>query len=177
LTPTSQGYALEASKIYYVNINPNAGYDPGNFTLTVTVEGPTAFVVTAHKATYNGVPKYWATFFHPIFNYQLPKGAMAFYMKSNHVLYLVGDDGSIIPQKTPVVIVADVSTGDTVNLSLSPVDTSNISVTDNILQGTAAAKTLKEGESVYVMGKLEDNVGFYKYTGTEILANKAYYKE
>ena len=177
LTPTLQGYALEANKVYYVNINPKAGYDPGNFTLTVMVEGPTDLVVTAHKATYNGVPKYWATFYHPIFNYQLPEGAMAFYMKSDHALYLVGDDGSVIPKKTPVVIVADVSTEDTISLPLTHVNTSNISVTGNILQGTDAAKTLAEGESVYVMGKSEDNVGFYKYTGTEIPANKAYYKE
>lgn len=176
LTPTSQGYALEASKTYYVNINPNAGYDQGNFTLTVTVEGPTALVVTAHKAIYNGVSKYWATFYHPIFNYQLPKGVMAFYMKDNHVLYLVGDDGSIIPKKTPVVIMADVSTEDTVSLSLSPVAATDVTVTDNVLHGTAAAKTLGAGETVYVMGKSGDNLGFYKYTGTEIPANKAYYE-
>lgn len=177
LTPTSQGYALEASKTYYVNINPNAGYDPGStFTLTVTVEGPTALVVTAHKAIYNGVSKYWATFYHPIFNYQLPKGVMAFYMKDNHVLYLVGDDGSIIPKKTPVVIMADVSTEDKVSLSLSPVAATDVTVTDNVLHGTAAAKTLGAGETVYVMGKSGDNLGFYKYTGTEIPANKAYYE-
>lgn len=176
LTPTSQGYALEASKTYYVNINPNAGYDQGNFTLTVTVEGPTALVVTAHKAIYNGVSKYWATFYHPIFNYQLPKGVMAFYMKDNHVLYLVGDDGSIIPKKTPVVIMADVSTEDTVSLSLSPVAATDVTVTDNVLHGTAAAKTLESGETVYVMGKSGDNLGFYKYMGTEIPANKAYYE-
>lgn len=176
LTPTSQGYALEAGKTYYVSIYPNAGYDQGNFTLTVTVEGPTALVVTAQKATYNGVSKYWATFFHPIFNYQLPKGAMAFYMKDNHVLYLVGDDGSIIPKKTPVVIMADVSKEDSVSLSLSPVAATDVTVTDNVLQGTAAAKTLEAGETVYVMGKSGDNLGFYKYTGTEIPANKAYYE-
>ena len=173
----TKGYAMTANTKYYVNLYPDSWADPDDFTLTVTVEGPTAMEVTAHKATYNGVPKYWATFYHPLFNYQLPEGAMAFYMKSDHALYLVGDDGNIIPQKTPVVIVADVSTEDTINLSLTPVDTSNISVTDNILQGTAAAKTLEEGESVYVMGKPEDNLGFYKYTGTEIPANKAYYKE
>ncbi len=177
LTPTLQGYALEANKIYYVNINPKAGYDTGSFTLTVTVEGPTAMEVIAHKASYNGVPKYWATFYHPLFNYQLPEGAMAFYMKSDHALYLVGDDGSIIPKKTPVVIMADVSTEDTVSLSLSPVAATDVTVTDNVLQGTAAAKTLESGETVYVMGKPEDNLGFYKYTGTEIPANKAYYKE
>ena len=177
LTPTSQGYALEAGKTYYVNINPNAGYDSGStFTLTVTVEGPTALVVTAHKAICNGVSKYWATFYHPIFNYQLPKGVMAFYMKDNHVLYLVGDDGSIIPKKTPVVIMADISTEDTVSLSLSPVDATDVTVTDNVLHGTAAAKSLEAGETVYVMGKSGDNLGFYKYTGTEIPANKAYYE-
>ena len=176
LTKSSQGYPLEASKTYYVNIYPDADYE-GNFTLTVTVEEPTDMVVTANKATYNGVPKYWATFFHPLSHYKLPEGAMAFYMKDNHALYLVGNDGSIIPKKTPVVIMADVSTEDTVSLSLSPVAATDVTVTDNVLQGTAAAKTLEAGETVYVMGKSGDNLGFYKYTGTEIPANKAYLNE
>ncbi len=92
------------------------------------------------------------------------------------MLYLVGDDGSIIPKKTPVVIMADVSTEDTVSLSLSPVAATDVTVTDNVLQGTAAAKTLEAGETVYVMGKSGDNLGFYKYMGTEIPANKAYYE-
>ena len=175
LTKSSQGYPLEASKTYYVNIYPDADYE-GNFTLTVTVEEPTDMVVTANKATYNGVHKYWATFFHPLSHYKLPEGAMAFYMKDNHALYLVGNDGSIIPKKTPVVIMADVSTEDTVSLSLSPVAATDVTVTDNVLQGTAAAKTLEAGETVYVMGKSGDNLGFYKYTGTEIPANKAYYE-
>ena len=175
LTKSSQGYPLEASKTYYVNIYPDADYE-GNFTLTVTVEEPTDMVVTANKATYNGVPKYWATFFHPLSHYKLPEGAMAFYMKDNHVLYLVGDDGNIIPKKTPVVIMADVSTEDTVSLSLSPVAATDVTVTDNVLHGTAAAKILGAGETVYVIGKSGDNLGFYKYTGTEIPANKAYYE-
>ena len=141
----------------------------------VTVSVTTDVSLTANEATLSGVTKYWTTFYHPSLSYQLPEGAQAFYMKSDHVLYLVGD-GDIIPTDTPVIIMSD-----TASITLTKVNDIDLLVSGNILQGTSTATavgslSLTEGQKVYVLSKVGNDFGFFEFEGT-IPANKAYINE
>lgn len=183
LKSSSNGYALAAGKTYYINIYPQTENDSGTFVLTVTYTPPTDFTLTANKATLNGVPKFWATFYHPSFSYQLPDGALALYMKSDHALYLVGDDGSVIPANTPVIIMKEIGgEADSVNVELTALQNNpDITVDDNYLHGTAyntdvSTLSLEDDKNVYVMSKDGDSVCFKAYTNI-IPAYKAYYVE
>ena len=137
--------------------------------------------VTAHKGTFAGQTRYWATFYHPTSTFLLPAEAQAFRMGSkgsNYVLYRLFES-SIIPADNPVVIMIESSsTNDSIGITLTK--TSPRTSEDGVLDGTAtatAASSLVSGtnKKVYVLGKDADgNVGFFPFTGT-IPANKAYY--
>ena len=125
---------------------------------------------------------YWTTFYQGSFRYTLSEGAWAFTMGSDYQLYRLGADGRVIPAGVAVVIV---STSARINFFLSE-DTAT--VTDhapggNILRGSDNAVPLtngKVGEKIpYVLGVAGNPavIGFYKYTGSEIPANKAYYEQ
>lgn len=138
--------------------------------------------LTLNRASLNGVTKYWGTFYATT-AYQLPEGAQAFYMKDDKSLYMVGDDGTVIPANVAVVVMSD---GDltesiiTLTLSATNID---ITVTGNFLQGKASATpvsslSIESGKSVYVLSADTDgNLGFFVFSGTEIPANRAYYVE
>ena len=166
-----------AGKIFTEGLNGNgskANFVSNNADLVVVTdtsgELALAFPITAHQASFNGITKYWATFFHPNNNYRLSEGSQAFYIKENdtdNALYLVGDDGSIIPFKAPVIIMSD-----TDKIVLYKSNEPAIAPDDNKLIGTNVSKEVSD---VYVLSAGDDGkLGFYKFTG-EIPAHRAYY--
>ena len=136
--------------------------------------------LTLNRASLNGVTKYWGTFYATT-AYQLPVGAQAFYMKDDKSLYMVGDDGTVIPANVAVVVMSDGDlTESSITLTLTPT-TADITVGDNFLNGTdsdtaVSSLSIESGKSVYVLSADTDgNLGFHKFTGDTIPANKAYY--
>ena len=144
---------------------------------TVEVKVITGVTTTVNAQSNEGI--YWTTFYHGTLNYQLPVGAQAFTMDSNHHLYRVGTNGRIIPAGKAVVIIADGAalTGanaESGTLTLTRTDdTADIHGT-NILQGGPATVSGLSG-TPYVLGVVNSVWGFYEFTGTAIPANKAYY--
>ena len=114
---------------------------------------------------------YWGTFYNGVADYQLPEGAQAFTMNVNKQLYRLGSNGRVIPAGTAVVIIADVEAVTlTKGGSPEPVAPNG---GDNILLGDDFPV---EGDGTqYVLGKKGNVIGFYKFLGSEIPANKAYY--
>ena len=169
---------------YEVNFTATAGSINGStltmpadhVEVTASVVSATNKTVTAHQATLAGQTRYWATFYHPTVNYELPAGAQAFYMGSDHALYRIGA-GSIIPAHCAVVIMAE-----SASITLTATNASAPSVSGNILQGTSAATTASTlvtgNQKVHVLSMSGETLGFFEYTGTDpIPANKAYYVE
>lgn len=148
--------------------------------------GSGASAVTARKAAFAGVERYWATFYDPSIRYALPAGAQAFYMKDDHALYRIGD-GSVIPANCAVVIMAEASalTNSTATsglILLTTTETAAPAVSGNILQGKNVATPvsslgLQTGQKVYVLGASGGTVGFFQFSGTDVPAGKAYYIE
>ena len=124
--------------------------------------------LSAQQANFAGQTHYWTTFYHSSNNYNLPSGARAFYMGSDHALYLIGD-GSVIPAGCAVVIMAD-----SASLEITCPSNSAPSVTGNILRGTSSAIQAPSG--AHVMSQVGETFGFFGYSG-EIPAGKAYYVE
>ena len=115
---------------------------------------------------------YWATFYHSVARYTLPEGAAAYTMDANHHLYRLGTDGRTIRENTAVVIISDKA-----DITLTRVSgDSEITINGggNILRGSDSA--IPAGESAYVLS-VDDSgsIGFRRYTGDSIPANKAYY--
>ena len=150
--------------------------ESGSMTLTLVVpESPDKIDLEAHAATLNGVSRYWTTFYHGKSAYQLPAGAQAFYMKEDKSLYLLGTDGSVIPAMTPVIIMSEAASISLQKMATAP----SITVSGNILQGTDANKNVSHyynsmEKNAYVLSKVGDVFGFFKFSGT-IPANKAYF--
>lgn len=144
-------------------------------------EGETTRTLTARRAGYAGQTRYWATFYHPYWNFLLPAGAQAFTMGPDHALYRVGD-GSVIPADCAVVVMVEAaSAASSVDITLTKTDSTATPVEGNILRGENAstpASTLVTGTgNVYVMGMSGSTFGFFRFTGTTLPANKAYYVE
>ena len=136
--------------------------------------------VTAHKGTFAGQTRYWATFYHPTSTFQLPAEAQAFRVGSkgpDYVLYRLFES-SIIPADYPVVIMVESSsTNDSIEITLTK--TSPKQSEGGVLEGTStptdASSLVTGNKNVYVLSKGTDgNVGFFPFNGT-IPANKAYY--
>ena len=93
--------------------------------------------------------------------------------------------GDIVPAGTPVVILMDKTAGDTEatkKVSLSVTTASGPAPHPyNVLRGADAPVAVSEGkvggQTVYVLGVVEGKLGFYKYSGNEIPAGKAYILE
>jgi len=142
--------------------------------VTFTTEAATPAtkdITIADGAKYNG--RYWTTFYDGSNGYKLPAGAQAFKLDDNK-LVLLGDSGVVIPKETAVVIVSD-------KTSLTLTETNAmVTVGANDLVGSATAVTVTDGK---VDGKIPHVlsikgspavIGFYKFTGSEIPAGKAY---
>ncbi len=147
-------------------------------TISATCTAADTFTIPANQAALNGVTKFWATFYHPLGNYQLPDGAMALTMDSNKQLFVVGN-GNIVPAATAVVIMADASALDANGkLVLTETTETATPVEGNKLEGTSAATAttnLVSGtQKVYVLSKVGEDFGFFQFEGT-LTANKAYF--
>lgn len=148
----------------------------GSFSLYSKVGSNT---ITLHlspaSSSFFGETKYVATFYSGTLTYRLPSGAKAYTASldgTDVVFHLIGDDGSVIPHGTAVIIVADDA-----EVIPTKLDSTEVSAHDgNILQGsdTAVAVSGLSG-TPYVLNISGGNLGFYKFIGTTIPAGKAYY--
>ena len=186
-----EGYSVKDSSGNDVTVSCSTFTMPA---ADVTVMAKFTVPLTAHKGTVSGVTGYWATFYHGSLNYRLPAGAQAFTMDTDYNLYRVGTDGSIIPAGQAVVIIAEASaltgaTAESGTLTLTPTtSTADIHGT-NILYGSDSRVTLTAGNvpvpgsnpvtcgKPYVLGVVNSVLGFHKFLGVSIPANKAYYVE
>ena len=127
--------------------------------------------ITINATLNNG--RYWATFYNGVAQYSLPDGAQAFTMNADHQLYLLGTDGSIVPERTAVVIIAD---QEEIILTQKNAGTAEVFGNKNILKGSddTVAKSGLSG-TPYVLGIVDNKLGFYEFAGTTIPAKKAYY--
>lgn len=144
--------------------------------------------LTAHKARLYGEEYYWTTFYHATWNYHLPVGVQAFIMKSDKVLYRIGD-GTIVPAGCAVVIMADDaivepvdSVTGTITLTATndaPVGISAGLLEANILRGvsTATASSILAGsKQLYVLGGTgSGNLTFLRFSGSTVPAGNAFY--
>ena len=166
-------------------IEPNAGTGAYSFYMpsaNVTVEAlwvaRVSLTLTAHVGTLSGVTDYWATFYNGSYRLSLPEGATAYTMDSSKHLYRLGSDGRVIPAGMAVLVIAN---------SASITLTSDYGTADiidhsggNILQGGPATLTdgKVDGKTPYVLSIDEGGaIGFRRFTGDAIPANKAYYVE
>ena len=122
---------------------------------------------------------FWTTFYDGQWRYQLPQGATAYTMGYDYHLYRLGDDGRTIPAGTAVVIISDRAGIPLIRTNeVSPVDlhsgTNALLGSDNPVALTGGKLG---GKEVYVMGIVNNQLGFYPYTGTAIPAGKAFYKK
>ena len=176
---TNQNADKIKGKTFTDGLNGNgskANFVSNNNELEVvtTARGELAFeprtFITAHEATFNGVTKYWATFYHPDNSYRLPEGSQAFYVKGyDNALYLLGE-GDEIPNDYAVIIMSDT---DRIGLAkLGQEDESHVVfLDDNKLIGTDGPTNVSD--VVYVLSEVDGELGFYKFSGV-IPAHKAY---
>ena len=141
-----------------------------NFTITLTKSFPLNIVGD----------KSYATLYLP-FDVTTTEATKAYYVATANNGYAqltaTGNGGTEIPANTAVVLVnsdADASTVLNMATGLSPV----ISESANLLKGTLVPMSLdlSDATNYYSLGKLNDEIGFYKFSdGTITLgANKAY---
>lgn len=121
---------------------------------------------------------YWATFYNRDASYNLPEGAKAFVMDSEHNLFILGD-GRLIQKGTAVIIMADIATNSRIELTKTNDPESDLkNKNKNILEShnypTAKVSITSTNKEPYVLG-IVNGLGFYIFNGTSIPANKAYY--
>ena len=158
-----------------------------DITISASVTVNATQDITAYAGTVSGVTGYWATFYHGTLNYQLPAGAQAFTMDSEHHLYRVGTDGSIIPAGQAVVIIAEASaltgaTAESGTLTLTHTDSTADIHGTNILHGSDIPVKKSDISGIpYVLGVANSVLGFHEYSfyyyWKPLPANKAYYVE
>ena len=168
---------------YYYNCTVNgktANIGTGNGDVIENdgaVPVPAASGLTLVQGTKDGITAWWGTYYHSALRYTLPEGAAAYTMDKDHHLYRLGTDGRTIPAGVAVVII---SNKQDITLTL---DTGSATVADhsggNILRGGPATLTdgKVDGKTPYVLGVVEDVLGFYRYDGSSIPAQKAYLVE
>ena len=122
----------------------------------------------------------YATLYLP-FDVTTSGATKAYYIEtaSNGYAFLTatGNDGTEIPANTAVVLVNEDAEAGTI-LNMTSGLTSVVSESANLLKGTLVQKDLDLSDATpnYAFGKLDDTIGFYKFTGETITlgANKAY---
>ena len=141
----------------------------GNRSYTATWI-PSGLSLTA--ATVFGRTKYVTTFYDGTYNFRLSAGARAYTVNledGKYVLRQIGDDGSVIPHGTAVIVVAD---SDSVNLDMLA-STSVTARPGNVLSGTDT-DIAKPSGVVKVLNVSDGTPGFNKFNGSTIPAHKAY---
>ena len=168
------GYTL----LYSINgslIWGNTFTMPGEDVLVKTTLRSNTLNLAATPARIFGEDKYLTTFYNGAMDFQLPEGARAFTASinfNNVVLHLVGEDGSVIPHGTAVIIVADAA-----DVTLTKLESTNVTAyAGNELKGSDTAVAVSGlSETPYVLNISGGVLGFYKFTGSSIPAGKAYY--
>ena len=142
-----------------------------------TDQGTRADQVTAHRTAVFGEVKYVTTFFNGTLDFRLPAGALAYTVKNNAgtlEFYRIGPESNVIPKGTAVVIIADkMSDDETMDIALTPLASTTVSVGTNDLLGSDEAVN-NSADDKYVLGVSGGTLGFYKYSGGFIPAGKAY---
>ena len=168
------GYTL----LYSINgslIWGNTFTMPGEDVTVKTTLRSNTLNLAATPARIFGEDKYVTTFYNGAMDFQLPEGARAYavrFVNASCVLHLVGEDGSVIPHGTAVIIVADAA-----SVTLTKLESTNVTAyATNELKGsdTAVAVSGLSG-TPYVLNISNGVLGFYKFTGSSIPAGKAYY--
>ncbi|MBR1916612.1 MAG: M60 family metallopeptidase [Bacteroidaceae bacterium] len=168
-----------------------SGFNTKSTTITVTTTDASKwlaianFTVTLAKTvTLNVVgDKSYATFYYDT-DVQTDGTTKAYYIESatstSATLTETANDGRDIPAHTAVVLINEEQATSTV-LTLASGLTQEISETDNLLKGTLVAKTLDLSSSspYYSMGRLNGQIGFYKFnsngtTSITLGAHKAF---
>lgn len=139
--------------------------------------------------TYPHEGRYWISYYFGLLPAKLPEGALAFTLKSDKVLYCIGD-GNIIPPACPCIIIADASAvreeaGKSVLVLFHIDDDSEVMPTPeegNILRGYMNATPLSSldlsaGQQVFVLSEVNGTLGFYPFSGDTLPANKVFYVE
>ena len=139
--------------------------------------------------TYPHEGRYWTSYYFGLLPAKLPEGALAFTLKSDKVLYCIGD-GNIIPPACPCIIIADASAvreeaGKSVLVLFHIDDDSEVIPTPkegNILRGYMNATPLSSldlsaGQQVFVLSEVDGTFGFYPFSGDTLPANKVFYVE
>lgn len=180
---TFDGYSVKDTSNGDVDVSEDAGVysftmPAKDVTVTATWTTNASLDITSISATLLGGATYVTTFYHGTLDYELPSGAKAYTASldgSNVVFHLVGDDGSVIPHGTAVIVVAGAAD---ITLTMLP-STTVEPHTGNILQGSDAAVTVTagkvDGKTPYVLNISGEVLGFYKFAGSAIPAGKAYY--
>ena len=141
-----------------------------NFTITLTKSFPLNVVGD----------KSYATLYLP-FDVTTTGATKAYYVETasngSAQLTATGNEGTEIPANTAVVLVNSAAVASTV-LNMTTGLSSVVSESANLLKGTLVPMSLdlSDATNYYSLGKLNDEIGFYKFSGGTITlgANKAY---
>lgn len=126
-----------------------------------------SFPVTTHQPAAGG--DYWATFYHPDVNYQVPTGVTIYKGAiSGESLTLTDVTGNrIIPAGQAVVL--KFTSGSTKMTKVTTGATGDYDGND--LKG---GSTVTDGYTAYTLADGSNGVGFYRFTGAALNANKAH---
>lgn len=117
-----------------------------------------------------------ATFSAP-FATVLPDGISAFYVQqvdANDIARLVPLAGSVIPANTGVILTSAEAGKD---VWMIPATETGTAISDNLLGHSAGADKTFTDETFYILGKVNNTVGFFKgKANTTLSMNKAYLK-
>ena len=158
-----------------LTVYEHGAFYKGTYYLRHDLAG-TAVGLNLTQGAKDGVTAWWGTFYDGTTNHTLGEGTTAYTLGTDYKLYRLGADGATIPKGVAVIIIA--TSADT---SLIPVGTDDLSITDhavggNQLHGSDSAVSVSGlSGTPYVLGVVNDVLGFYPYTGSEIPASKAYY--
>lgn len=111
------------------------------------------------------------------YSYTLPNNVEAYYGKAlsedNNQIVLTKIDGNVVPKSTAVVLTSESVSG-TQTLVPALNATAPTAITDNKLSGTLTETTTETGKTYYGFTGKYSQIGFYKWTGTNLPLGKAY---
>lgn len=111
------------------------------------------------------------------YSFTLPEGVEAYYGRTlnddQSQITLTAIEREVVPKGTAVVLVSNsVSGAQTLAPALNT--TEPTAITDNKLHGTIETTNVADGQTIYGFTGKYDEIGFYKWTGTQLPLGKAY---
>ena len=163
---------VNATETTFTITSTQAGKDFNVANFTVTLAKPLPLNVVGDAS--------YATLYLP-FDVTTTGATKAYYIETAYNGYAqltaTGNEGTEIPAYTAVVLVNEDADDSTI-LNMTTGLSSVVNKDDNLLKGTLVSMSLdlSEATSYYSLGKLNNEIGFYKFTGGTITlgANKAY---